>query len=229
MLPTLSRLNTLRSTVASLAGSSRCASHDGRTSQRGMRAQPCTQRRGRAAQGIPTFCSSGDDGASDDDPDDNSGRNVDYPASSPFAFGCGGTKITLNDIKTEVAWDHAGGGISTVYKVPKWQARPTPVLRQNGRVGCACHLPAETDAKTKNKEGCPLQTMCIVCSAEVKSLAYRDASTPHTLSLMRLMHACVGCTQCCSPARTTYSDEMPPPVKCTSRQVKRMWPFSCLR
>ena len=79
----------------------------------------------RSAQGIPTFCSSGDDGAKDGD--DNFRLNVDYPASSPFAFGCGGTKITLNDIVTEVAWDHAGGGISRIYKVPAWQARPNPV------------------------------------------------------------------------------------------------------
>ena len=72
------------------------------------------------AQGIPTFCSSGDDGARDMD----MGLNVDYPASSPFAFGCGGTKITLNDIDTEVAWDHSGGGISRFYKLPPWQACP---------------------------------------------------------------------------------------------------------
>ena len=83
----------------------------------------------RAAQGIPTFCSSGDDGARDMD----MGLNVDYPASSPFAFGCGGTKITLNDIDTEVAWDHSGGGISRFYKLPPWQARapnpePKPLL-----------------------------------------------------------------------------------------------------
>ena len=71
-----------------------------------------------AAQGIPTFCASGDDGARDMD----MGLNVDYPASSPFSFGCGGTKITLNDIDTEVAWDHSGGGISRFYELPPWQA-----------------------------------------------------------------------------------------------------------
>ena len=73
----------------------------------------------RTAQGIPTFCASGDDGARDMD----MGLNVDYPASSPFSFGCGGTKITLNDIDTEVAWDHSGGGISRFYQLPPWQAR----------------------------------------------------------------------------------------------------------
>ena len=53
-------------------------------------------------QGIPTFCSLGDDGARDRNPRDGI-ANVDYPASSPFAFGCGGVRITLNDIVTEIA------------------------------------------------------------------------------------------------------------------------------
>ena len=73
-------------------------------------------------QGIPTFCTAGDDGAMDNNAW-GSGLDVEYPASSPYAFGCGGT--TLNDINTEVAWDESGGGISRVYKVPEWQARST--------------------------------------------------------------------------------------------------------
>lgn len=47
------------------------------------------------AQGITTFTASGDDG-SRDDPENLSKQlvNVDYPSSSPYAFGCGGTTIT---------------------------------------------------------------------------------------------------------------------------------------
>ncbi len=48
--------------------------------------------------------------------------NADYPASSPYAVGCGGTKITLNNDVTEVAWTLSGGGVSTMYKVPEYQA-----------------------------------------------------------------------------------------------------------
>lgn len=75
----------------------------------------------RATQGIPTFCASGDDGARDND----QGLNVDYPASSPHSFGCGGTTITLNDLDTEIGWTGAGGGISRVYKLPPWQVTPS--------------------------------------------------------------------------------------------------------
>jgi subtilase family serine protease len=39
------------------------------------------------ARGIPTFAASGDDGARDDDPGHNRGRNADYPAASPYSFG----------------------------------------------------------------------------------------------------------------------------------------------
>ena len=52
----------------------------------------------------------------------NGGLNPDYPASSPYAVGCGGTFITLNNNATEIAWSLSGGGISTMYKMPEYQA-----------------------------------------------------------------------------------------------------------
>ena len=52
-----------------------------------------------AKKNIPVFAASGDDGASDG----AKGNNVDYPASSPNAFGCGGTSIAA-DGKLEIAW-----------------------------------------------------------------------------------------------------------------------------
>ena len=89
----------------------------------------------RAIQGIPTFCCSGDDSAADCDAGDSI-QCVDYPASSPYAFSCGGTTITLNDM-TEVAWGGAGGGISRVYKAPKWQARSASILSRCCQHKCA--------------------------------------------------------------------------------------------
>lgn len=92
----------------------------------------------RTAQGIPTFCASGDDGPNDND----KGLNVDYPASSPFSFGCGGTTITLNDIDTEIGWEHAGGGISRIYPLPAWQVLPPGYLHSVPSAwlcnSCAC-------------------------------------------------------------------------------------------
>ena len=55
---------------------------------------------------------------------------VDYPASSPYVLGCGGTSITLDAGRTkivdEVVWNSGrhgtGGGISTLYVVPAFQS-----------------------------------------------------------------------------------------------------------
>lgn len=65
--------------------------------------------------GIPWFCASGDNGSTDG----GSGNNVDYPASSPYAVGCGGTTITANG---EIAWSYGGGGLSAVYPKPAFQS-----------------------------------------------------------------------------------------------------------
>ena len=68
-----------------------------------------------------------DDGSSDG----LTGNNVDFPASSPFALACGGTKLELNASKSivrEVVWNElasgsgaTGGGFSTVFNLPEYQ------------------------------------------------------------------------------------------------------------
>lgn len=72
------------------------------------------------AAGIPVFVASGDSGSSDGE----SGNNVDYPASSPNAVGCGGTRLIVNASgarMAETVWDDnsrssaGGGGVSTLF------------------------------------------------------------------------------------------------------------------
>ena len=82
-----------------------------------------------AALGITVTVAAGDNGSSDGETD---GKNhVDFPASSPHALGCGGTKLVGagTTITSEVVWNETasnegatGGGISTVYPQPTWQA-----------------------------------------------------------------------------------------------------------
>lgn len=67
------------------------------------------------ASPIPWFAASGDDGSSDGDP----GNNVDYPASSPYAIGVGGT--TQAGAAGEAAWSYGGGGPSHVYPLLSYQ------------------------------------------------------------------------------------------------------------
>lgn len=73
-----------------------------------------------AAAGVSVFAASGDSGSDDD------GRrgdiDVDYPASSPNVFGCGGTTARLvNGVLQETAWIGSGGGFSIDYQKPTWQ------------------------------------------------------------------------------------------------------------
>jgi kumamolisin len=80
-----------------------------------------------AALGITITVASGDNGSSDG----GSGNNVDFPASSPHVLGCGGTLLTASNgqRRSEVVWNDqasgggaSGGGISTVFALPAWQA-----------------------------------------------------------------------------------------------------------
>jgi kumamolisin len=83
-----------------------------------------------AAKGITVCCASGDDGSSDQV---TSGAHVDFPASSPFALGVGGTKLVASNgttptIQSETVWNQTlksegatGGGVSAIFTKPDYQ------------------------------------------------------------------------------------------------------------
>ncbi len=71
-----------------------------------------------AAAGITVLHGDGDNGTS--------GVPV-YPASDPYVLGLSGTTVTFDAAWAatgEVAWTNTGGGISTVFSRPAWQAGP---------------------------------------------------------------------------------------------------------
>jgi kumamolisin len=78
--------------------------------------------------GITVVASAGDELATDRMSDGK--VHVDYPASSPYVLGCGGTRIALDatqrKIVNEVVWNDGrrgtGGGISEFYFVPAFQS-----------------------------------------------------------------------------------------------------------
>ena len=84
-----------------------------------------------AALGITVCAAAGDNGSGDAV---NDGQpHCDFPASSPHALGCGGTKLLADPstgaISSEVVWNETasnegagGGGVSDVFPVPTWQA-----------------------------------------------------------------------------------------------------------
>lgn len=68
------------------------------------------------ARGVPVFVAAGDSGSKDSTPT----NQTDFPASSPSAIGCGGTRLTLagTERSSETVWDDSstssatGGGVS---------------------------------------------------------------------------------------------------------------------
>jgi kumamolisin len=95
-----------------------------------------------AAIGVTVCVASGDNGSSDGVKD---GKNhVDFPASSSFALGCGGTTLHASNLQIveEVVWNDlptggaTGGGVSDVFPLPSWQDGfhvPSPSGQTGGR------------------------------------------------------------------------------------------------
>jgi kumamolisin len=79
-----------------------------------------------AALGITVCVAAGDNGSTDGVTDGQ--QHVDFPASSPYALGCGGTKLVANTaagtISSELASSEGagGGGVSDQFALPSWQA-----------------------------------------------------------------------------------------------------------
>ena len=78
-----------------------------------------------AGAGMTIFAAAGDNDSSDGGP---TPANVDLPSSSPFVIGCGGTTKTAD---AETVWNNdpgnpdgngTGGGFSTIFPMPSWQA-----------------------------------------------------------------------------------------------------------
>jgi kumamolisin len=80
-----------------------------------------------AAVGVTVCCASGDNGSGDGVSDGRA--HVDFPASSPFALACGGTRLdaTGGSIASETVWNDGanggstGGGVSDTFALPSWQ------------------------------------------------------------------------------------------------------------
>jgi kumamolisin len=97
-----------------------------------------------ALMGISVCAASGDGGSSDDEGDGN--VHVDFPASSPWVLGCGGTTLVAQGatIQSETVWNDGtnggatGGGVSSHFSRPAYQAlvnvpHPTGTVNHTGR------------------------------------------------------------------------------------------------
>jgi len=88
-----------------------------------------------ATLGVTVCCAAGDNGSADSPTNDPSAPwdgnpHVEFPSSSPYAFACGGTKLTGSGttIISEVVWNEGpqggagGGGVSNIFARPDYQA-----------------------------------------------------------------------------------------------------------
>jgi kumamolisin len=94
-----------------------------------------------AALGITVCVAAGDDGSGDGV--DDGQPHVDFPASSPYALACGGTKLIADPstgvVSSEVVWNElasnegaGGGGVSAQFPLPPWQATAGVPARAGG-------------------------------------------------------------------------------------------------
>ena len=95
-----------------------------------------------AALGVTVTVAAGDGGSGDGESDGQ--PHVDFPASSPYALGCGGTKLLASgsSITSEVVWNETsagegatGGGVSVVFALPAWQEGSAVPKAPNGSAG----------------------------------------------------------------------------------------------
>jgi kumamolisin len=82
-----------------------------------------------AALGVTVTAAAGDDGSADQVQDGHA--HVDFPAASPHALACGGTRLVADAatgaVTSETVWNNGagggatGGGVSGAFALPDWQ------------------------------------------------------------------------------------------------------------
>ncbi len=76
-----------------------------------------------ASKGITVTAAAGDNGSGDGE----AGQHVDFPASSPYVLGCGGTSLPTVSPLSEIVWNDGsaggatGGGTSALFTIPTYQ------------------------------------------------------------------------------------------------------------
>lgn len=115
-----------------------------------------------AALGVTTTVAAGDDGSTDRVSDGKA--HVDFPASSPHALACGGTRLEANPstgaVTSETVWNNGagngatGGGVSDVFALPTWQKNVgVPAAPAATHAGGAAKPPGGTHAGGIAKKG----------------------------------------------------------------------------
>ena len=143
-----------------------------------------------AEAGVSVFAASGDGLASDGQSD--GAAHVDFPASSPWVVGCGGTSLqTSGSARSgETVWNSngggAGGGISTLFPVPAYQAGVTLPPSANKGAAAGRGVPdvaADADPDTGYR---------VVVDGQAQVIGGTSAAAPLWAGLFALVNAAAG-------------------------------------
>ncbi len=108
------------------------------------------------AQGVNIFVASGDSGS---DGCNDGSVTADYPASHPNVVAVGGTALTPGSgsgSASETAWTGSGGGVSSLYSLPKYQTSfPSPYTKRSIPDVAFNADPATGEAAWVTNEGAP--------------------------------------------------------------------------
>lgn len=137
-----------------------------------------------AEKGIATFVASGDGGSNDG----GSVPVTDYPACSPYAIACGGTKLELNSDGTrasETGWSSSlfdpsgsGGGFSKIYTAtPNWQSGLLP------------NIPAGRRSPDVASNADPASGYPVIVDGQLQQVGGTSASAPLYAALFCIINA----------------------------------------
>lgn len=148
-----------------------------------------TQIQDAGTLGVSVFVACGDSLATDGVSDGHA--HVDFPASSPYAVGCGGTSIVVSgsQITSETVWNDGtsgtGGGISDLFAVPAFQSGvKLPPSVNSGRVGRG--LPDVAG------DGAPASGYVIIVGGQKEVVGGTSAVAPLWAGLTALMNQSLG-------------------------------------
>jgi kumamolisin len=143
-----------------------------------------------AEAGVSVFAASGDGLATDGVSDGKA--HVDFPASSPWVVGCGGTslKVSAATLTGETVWNSngggTGGGISALFPVPTYQASLRLPPSVNSGAGPGRGVPdvaSDADPDTGYK---------VVVDGKSQVIGGTSAAAPLWAGLFALVNAAAG-------------------------------------
>ena len=145
-----------------------------------------------AALGVTVCAASGDGGSSDGVTDGLA--HVDFPASSEYVVGCGGTHLTSKggEITSQVTWDDlpnggaTGGGVSSVFPLPSWQANAGVPPSANPGKAIGRGVP-DLSGDADPKSGYTIEV-----DGEQETIGGTSAVAPLTTALLALLNQSIG-------------------------------------